>query len=233
MTGGFRWSAGTGGGHGLLASRLECHHPSSQTLPPWPPASRRLPVSSAAARGAGVQGDGAGRAASEAASPQDAAFLAEPSPLSQAQAWGGSLVPRPHHTAPASCLPGGDLAEAGACRCQRSISLRCEPPAGRRAPRGQRFASPGSQRRGEACPALPLTGPSVSPGSSEPRCSNPGAWHCFLSDMIAPICARQLAPRSAILGSWLAADNTFKHAVAIYWPYKLILVGVQLIEIKA
>ena len=51
--------------------------------------------------------------------------------------------------------------------------------------------------------------------------------------MIAPMCARQLALRSAILGSWLAADNTFEHAVAIYWPYKLILVGVQLIEIKA
>ena len=61
----------------------------------------------------------------------------------------------------------------------------------------------------------------------------PRAWHCFFSDMIAPMCARQLAPRSAILGSWLAADNTFEHAVAIYWPYKLILVGVQLIEIKA
>lgn len=41
------------------------------------------------------------------------------------------------------------------------------------------------------------------------------------------------SPALAILGSWLAADNTFKHAVAIYWPYKLILVGVQLIEIKA
>lgn len=40
-------------------------------------------------------------------------------------------------------------------------------------------------------------------------------------------------PCSAILGSWLAADNAFTHAVAIYWPYKLILVGVQLIEIKA
>lgn len=146
------------------------------------------------------------------------------------------LRPRPgaaHWSPDLITRPRGDLTEAGACRCQRSISLRCEPPAGRRAPRGQRFASPGSQRRGEACPALPLTGPSVSPGSSEPRCSNPGAWHCFLSDMIAPICARQLAPRSAILGSWLAADNTFKHAVAIYWPYKLILVGVQLIEIKA
>lgn len=61
----------------------------------------------------------------------------------------------------------------------------------------------------------------------------PRGWHCFLSEMITPICARLRAPCSAILGSWLVADNTFKHAVAIYWPYKLILVGVQLIEIKA
>jgi hypothetical protein len=50
--------------------------------------------------------------------------------------------------------------------------------------------------------------------------------------MITPICARHLAPCSAIFGSWHGADNTFKHAVAIYWPYKLILLGVQLIEIK-
>lgn len=51
--------------------------------------------------------------------------------------------------------------------------------------------------------------------------------------MITPICARRRPLHAASLGSWLAADNTFKHAVAIYWPYKLILVGVQLIEIKA
>lgn len=81
---------------------------------------------------------------------------------------------------------------------------------------------------------LRLAMASVSPGSAETRCSNQRGWHCFLPKMITPICARHLAPCSAILGSWLvAADNTFKHAVAIYWPYKLILVGVQLIEIKA
>lgn len=81
--------------------------------------------------------------------------------------------------------------------------------------------------------ALRLAVASVSPGSAETRCSNQRRWRCFLPKMITPICARHLAPCSAILGSWLAADNTFKHAVAIYWPYKLILVGVQLIEIKA
>lgn len=73
---------------------------------------------------------------------------------------------------------------------------------------------------------------SVGPGSAETRCSDRRGWHCFLPKMITPICARH-ALCSAIFGSWLGADDTFKHAVAIYWPYKLILVGVQLIEIKA
>lgn len=74
---------------------------------------------------------------------------------------------------------------------------------------------------------------SVSPDSAETRCSNQRGWHCFLPGLITPICARHLAPCFAILGSWFAAYHTLKHAVAIYWPYKLILVGVQLIEIKA
>lgn len=90
---------------------------------------------------------------------------------------------------------------------------------------------------GETFPPLAftpgLTFASVGLDSAETRCSDQVGWHCFLPEMIIPVCARHLAPCSAVLGSWLAADNTFKHAVAIYWPYKLILVGVQLIEIKA
>lgn len=90
---------------------------------------------------------------------------------------------------------------------------------------------------GESFPPLAFTpGPtpaSVGLDSAETRCSETGAGQAFLPELIAPARTRHLAPCSAILGSWLAADHTFKHAVAIYWPYKLILVGVQLIEIKA
>lgn len=138
MTGGFRWSAGTG-------EVMVCSPVIWNVVTPLPRPSHRGrqhpsdSVSSAAARGAETQGEGAGGATSQAAGPRDAASLAEPSPLSQAQAWGSSSVPRPHHAAPASRLPGGDPAEAGACRCQRSISLRCELPAGRHA-HAPRFA---------------------------------------------------------------------------------------------
>lgn len=72
----------------------------------------------------------------------------------------------------------------------------------------------------------------LSPALPETRCSDRRGRHRFLPKLIAPICTRHLALCSAVRGSWLGADNTFKHAVAIYWPYKLILVGVQLIEIK-
>lgn len=80
---------------------------------------------------------------------------------------------------------------------------------------------------------LSLALASVGPALPKTRCSNQRGWHRFVPKMIAPICARHHALCSAMCGFWLAADNTFKHAVAIYWPYKLILVGVQLIEIKA
>ena len=98
-----------------------------------------------------------------------AALLAEP-PLSQAQAWGG----------PASLLPGRGLAEVGACRCQRSISFAVRatsrPP---RTPWSALCVPRFPGKRGSLPRSGFHTGPSVSPDSSEPRCSNQGPGTAF------------------------------------------------------